>query len=231
MNVHRVLATTAAMLGISAFFAGEPRSTFSRNSSAQSPAPRAAPDVMHDRGAASGAGEEFDPSRGDRTPLGFSRADVARLASDIVRERDHIAPLDLAEWIRDRKPGLRVLDIRESAEFDAEHVPTAESIALEALVTTSFLPGETIVVYSPEGGHAAQAWVLLRALGYEHVYSLRGGWAAWSREVLHPTVADDATGEERAAFARASALGRYFGGAPREGVRRETPVKARHRGC
>jgi rhodanese-related sulfurtransferase len=216
MNVHRALAATAAILGALAFCVGQP--PFTQDPGAHSPNSQPAPVAMR-------------PPPNDAS-LGFSRTDVANLASDIARERDHIGPLDLAEWIRDRKPRLRVIDVRESDEFDAEHVPTAESIPLEALITTSFLPDETIVVYSPEGGHAAQAWVLLRALGHEHVYFLRGGSAAWSREVLHPSVPDDATPEERAEFARAAPLSRYFGGSPREGATREIPAKSRRpRGC
>ena len=37
-----------------------------------------------------------------------------------------VAPVELAEWIRDRKPNLRVVDVRSEAEFDEYHLPRAE---------------------------------------------------------------------------------------------------------
>ena len=55
------------------------------------------------------------------------------------------------------------------------HVPTAERVPLDSLAHVRFAADETIVLYSEGGAHAAQAWVFLRALGYDNVYFLRGG--------------------------------------------------------
>ena len=160
-----------------------------------------------------------------------TRGAHSHLAAEIAHEKDHITPLELAEWIRDGKEGLRLIDVRSSTDPDAETLPTAESVDLEALMATSFAPHETIVVYSEEGVHAAQVWVLLRALGHENVFFLRGGRAAWVDEVLHPTLAEDASDETKAAFDRASLLSRYFGGVPRAGTRRKPTSQPRPRGC
>src|SRR5947208_730446 len=61
--------------------------------------------------------------------------DARQLAGEIQREDDHVTALELAQWIRDRKPGLRVLDVRTDSEFAAFHVPSAERMPLESLVT------------------------------------------------------------------------------------------------
>ena len=98
-------------------------------------------------------------------------------------------------------------------------------------MATPFTPSETIVVYSKEGAHAAQAWVLLRALGHRQVFFLRGGRAAWEGEVLRPTLADDASDAAKAEFARASELSRYFGGAPRAGTSKKPTSLPHRRGC
>ena len=144
--------------------------------------------------------------------------DVRTLASEVARESDHIMPVELAAWIKSGKPGLQVLDVRTVPEFDRYHIPTARPMPIETLVKTTFDPNATLVVYSEGGGHAAQAWVMLRALGYQHVYSLRGGLEDWLEDVMHPAVSTDVT--------------RYFGGFPRKPGEAPLTVDAlRRHGC
>jgi rhodanese-related sulfurtransferase len=144
-----------------------------------------------------------------------ARLDVDRLARDVEDENDHVTAVELAEWIKARRAGLRVVDIRSSEEFNALHIPTAERITLSELSRTPFRRDETIVLYSEGGAHAGQGWVFLRALGYTQVYFLRGGLREWLDDVMAPTIAAEASDSARKAFARLSALSRYFGGAPR----------------
>jgi rhodanese-related sulfurtransferase len=147
-----------------------------------------------------------------------SNLDVRGLASAVEHQEDHVTAIDLAQWIKDRKPGLRVIDVRTPAEFDAFHIPTADNIPLESLVTKTFAPSDTLVLYSEGGAHAAQAWVFLRALGYRHVYFLRGGLDDWLDDVMNPTVAANASARVKAGFERVAELSRYFGGVPRVGA-------------
>lgn len=158
----------------------------------------------------------------DARPLA---ADVAaELAAEVLDEKDHVTALELAQWIKERKPGLRVLDLRTPAEFDEYHVPGATSIRLDTLVSTRFAPGETLVLVSDGGAHAAQGWVLLRAAGASNVYSLRGGLGEWVDDVMNPVNASPDV----------AALSRYFGGLPRrsEGPAQTNGVKEmKRRGC
>ncbi|HMI85546.1 MAG TPA: rhodanese-like domain-containing protein [Polyangiaceae bacterium] len=165
---------------------------------------------------------------------------VATLAREIASEKDHVTALDLAQWVRDKRPGLRVIDVRSAEEREDGQIPTSETVDLAALTTTSFHDDDTVVVYSTEAVHAAQAWVLLRAQGYREVFFLRGGWSAWVDEVMHPALEEGASVEAQRAFARASVLSRYFGGAPRiddgqpSGMTRKSPApptSPRRRGC
>jgi rhodanese-related sulfurtransferase len=146
-----------------------------------------------------------------------ARVDVESLARAVEHEDDHVTAIELAEWIRERRPGLRLIDIRSSDEFDALHIPTAERIALSDLSKTPFRRDETIVLYSEGGAHAGQGWVFLRALGYTQVYFLRGGLREWLDEVMSPVIAPTASDSAQKAFARVSDLSRYFGGSPRVG--------------
>jgi rhodanese-related sulfurtransferase len=154
------------------------------------------------------------------------RIDVRSLAAEVTKENDHVTALELAQWIKDRKPGLRVVDLRSPAEFDEYHVPGATRLSLEELVATRFAPDETLVLISDGGAHAAQGWVLLRASGYEHVYFLRGGLGEWLVDVMNPVGASP----------EAAALSRYFGGLPRkDAAQAQAPANSvktmKRRGC
>jgi rhodanese-related sulfurtransferase len=154
------------------------------------------------------------------SPVRSSRAgavDVASLANAVEQEEDHVTGVELAEWIRDRRPGLRIIDVRSAAEFDAYHIPGAERLSLSDLSHAHLAPDEQIVLYSEGGAHAAQGWVFLRALGHRHVWFLRGGLYEWLDQVMSPALADSATAADSASFRRASVVSRYFGGSPRIG--------------
>lgn len=124
---------------------------------------------------------------------------VLALFAGKVSAIQSVAPVELAEWIRDRKPHLRIVDRRTQAEFDEYHLPRAERLTS----STTFAPDDTIVLVA--GGS-------VRA---RNVYVLRGGVQAWIDEVMNPTITADAQPSTRAAYERASIVSRYFGGVPR----------------
>src|SRR5688572_25870847 len=156
-----------------------------------------------------------------------ARVDIAGLAQIVEREEDHVTALELAEWIRGKRPNLRVVDVRDSSAFAAYHIPRAERIALGDLVSTPFGKDETIVLYSDGGAHSAQGWVFLRAAGHERVYFLRGGLYEWLDDVMNPAISSSASESDRASFGRIAEISRYFGGVPRseaEGKQSERAV-------
>ena len=143
--------------------------------------------------------------------------DIRKLAAQVAREEDHVTALELAAWIKDRKPNLRIIDLRSAAEFDEYHVPRSEPLSLEQLLSARFASDETIVLISDGGAHAAQGWVFLRALGHEHVYFLRGGLSEWLSDVMNPP--------------KTTELSRYFGGIARGNRDADDVAKTRRRGC
>ena len=145
------------------------------------------------------------------TPL-----DVTSLARAVENEDDHVTAVELARWIRDRKPGLRIVDVRDSADFEDYHIPVAERIPLDSLAHSKFKPSETVVLYSGGGAHAAQGWVFLKALGNEKVFFLRGGVDEWLDEVMNPQFPKNASPAEKVEMDSIAALSRYFGGVPRQ---------------
>ncbi len=119
-----------------------------------------------------------------------------------------ISARQLARWIRDGRPGLRVLDLRDSSAFEARHIPSAESFALMELSSVAPKPGETIVLYSDDDLRDAQGAAWLAGAGHARVHVVRGGMSAWMTEVIDPVVKGDSGAD-------VAALSRYFGGVPR----------------
>ncbi|MGB5102068.1 MAG: rhodanese-like domain-containing protein [Steroidobacteraceae bacterium] len=140
---------------------------------------------------------------------------LGAVALVVEREVDHVTASELAAWIVEGRSDYRLLDLRPEQDYAAYHVPTAENVPLAALPDYPLLRNEKIVLYSEGGIHSAQAWMLLRAQGYDAVYMVLGGLEAWQDEVLFPAVATDASAAERARFERAAALARFFGGQAR----------------
>jgi rhodanese-related sulfurtransferase len=189
---RRWLAGAAALAGALAPLAG-------------SPYRRAVPDAR--TGAVPGA------MSGEVTATHGS-INVAELARVVADQEDHVTAVQLATWIRERRPRLRVIDVRSAPEFRAYHIPGAERIPLEDLAAARLSTDETIVLYSEAGAHGAQAWVFLRALGLRRVFFLRAGLHEWLDDVMSPTLAADAPADAQVAFDRVAELSRWFGGVP-----------------
>ena len=183
--------------------------------------------------AAPFAGSPYLPAQGG--------IDVDGLARVIASGDDHVTASELAGWIRDRKPKLRVIDVRGPDAFADYSIPTAENIPIDRLARAAFSKDQTIVLYSEGGAHAGQAWVLLRALGLTNVFFIAGGMVDWHEEIMAPELPADASEEERRAFETRAELSRYFGGEPEIGPARgeasagPEPARARvvvrRRGC
>lgn len=149
------------------------------------------------------------PTRGSSV-----RVDAADLARIVASEVDHVTALDLADWIIQGRSDYRLIDLRSPQAYADYHVPTAENVPMAALLDRQLGRDERIVLYSDGGIHAAQAWFLLRASGYPGVYTLFGGLDEWKDQILFPTLSSNPTSEEKARFARVSAISAHFGGTP-----------------
>jgi len=176
--------------------------------------------------------------------------DVTELARIVEHEEDHVTAVELAKWIRDDKPRLRILDIRADSEFDDFHIPGATRVPLAQIARMPLDSAATYVLYSEGGTHAAQGWFLLRARGVKNVFFLRGGLYEWLEQVMAPRVASTTPQAQRDSI---RALTLWFGGkmqvvdstsattvpsvldgalsAPRAPDARETIRKIRRRAC
>lgn len=90
-------------------------------------------------------------------------------------------------WLQSRpgEPALTVLDVREPNELVSGGIPNALHTALGNLIRSGNLPisvHSRVVVYCESGVRSLRAAQKLMELGYEDVWSLNGGFAAWKRE-------------------------------------------------
>lgn len=157
----------------------------------------------------------------------FVKLDARELALVVEEEVDHVTAPELATWIVEGRSDYRLLDLRTAEEYATYHLPTAENVPLSGLADYPLTRNEKIVLYSEGGIHSAQAWMLLRAHGYQAVYMVRGGLDAWKDEVLFPTPPSNPDAQARAQFERTVQLAKFFGGEPRgmgETTTTSTPV-------
>lgn len=84
----------------------------------------------------------------------------------------------------ERGEKFRLIDVREGEEFARGHLPGAESACkgiLERDIEEKVPDAETpVVLYCGGGFRSALAGDNLQKMGYKKVWSMWGGWRAWS---------------------------------------------------
>lgn len=78
--------------------------------------------------------------------------------------------------------GATLLDVRENAEWNAGHAPTAVHVPLGRMADAPrrLKKGRAVVVVCRSGNRSRRVTSYLRAQGFE-VYNLSGGMRAWER--------------------------------------------------
>lgn len=83
----------------------------------------------------------------------------------------------------DTASGVRLIDVREDNEWQAEHAAGAEHLGkgiIERDIETA-VPDKhaELILYCGGGYRSALVADTLQRMGYENVYSMAGGWKAW----------------------------------------------------
>ncbi len=157
---------------------------------------------------AEGAGQVFRPDRdivlvGDASLAQESRIRLARVGFDrVVGQLDDLAgvfvraphlvetaarftPEQLLELLN-YEPGLQIVDVRNPGETEDGVVPGAQGIPLPALTESlhNLDPTAPVVIYCASGYRSLIAASALRAVGFENVGDLLGGYQAWDEAGL-----------------------------------------------
>ena len=82
---------------------------------------------------------------------------------------------------------LTILDLRDLDSFKESHIPSAQHVTAQELLTLCETMDYTtpILVYCYRGISCQSVAQHLIEAGFKHVYSLEGGFNAWSES--HPT--------------------------------------------
>lgn len=111
--------------------------------------------------------------------LGWRAAELdARLAAREV----HVDPAEVLGLLHDGRAPLRLLDVRDEAEWNLFHLRDAARVALDDLqrgVAPALPAGAIVVVTSNDEARAEAAWRRLVVLGVPDVYVLAGGVNLW----------------------------------------------------
>ena len=117
---------------------------------------------------------------------------AAALAKTIADGEDHVSVPELADWLIKDQRDFVLVDVRDTADFEAGHIEGAVNLPLARLMSESALStlpsGQKVVVYSNGTGHAAQAALLLRLVQRDG-YALLGGYNYWQAYLHDPEAA------------------------------------------
>ena len=112
---------------------------------------------------------------------------LERLESAVLDElnerRVQIDPAELLDLIYNRNVRLKILDLRDEAEFNLFHITGSERVTPALLRDPEWvrsLPPRTVIVAVSNGEtRAAEAWKLLAAQKVLNIYLLEGGINHW----------------------------------------------------
>jgi len=128
--------------------------------------------------------------------------------AEIIRQiRSQIDELDPSE-VKALNGSAVLLDVRESDEWDAGHLPGAKHIPrgylesrVEGVIGSD--RDQKVVIYCASGQRSAfAANTLKELLGYEHVYSMNGGITLWKDRGYDVEVPLSLTKEQRERYSR-----------------------------
>jgi molybdopterin/thiamine biosynthesis adenylyltransferase/rhodanese-related sulfurtransferase len=129
----------------------------------------------------------------------------AEYIKQVKAEIDEIDPSAVSEVVG--SDGVVIIDVRESDEWDAGHIPGAKFVTrghLESRIEGA-APNRSdrVILYCASGNRSALAAKTLREqLGYEHVESMTGGYTLWKDRGYAVEVPRTFTPEQRQRYSR-----------------------------
>ncbi|WP_338752152.1 MBL fold metallo-hydrolase [Bacillus sp. FJAT-52991] len=116
--------------------------------------------------------------------VGYIDVKVALSQATELESYENIEPVAIKEAVE--KDEIKVLDVRNRAEWDEGHIPGAIHVMLGTLPDRlgEVPQGQPILVQCAAGGRSAIAASVLQAKGIKNVINLLGGYSLWKKEVL-----------------------------------------------
>jgi rhodanese-related sulfurtransferase len=114
-----------------------------------------------------------------------------QILDEIKSGTQYLEAEQIAQMIVEKEPTLQLIDVRPVTEFEKFSLPGAINIPIDNILASEYrdLLNQDImtnVFYSNGTTQANEAWMLVRQLGYENNYVLRGGLNYWAESILNP---------------------------------------------
>lgn len=106
--------------------------------------------------------------------------------ADIFTKVKVITADDTKEMISNKTQNeLEIIDVRQPAEYERGHITGAKLIPLSTLADNieKLDVSKTIVTYCQRGVRSSSAAALLKRMGFEDIFSMKGGIEAWNGNV------------------------------------------------
>jgi sulfur-carrier protein adenylyltransferase/sulfurtransferase len=121
--------------------------------------------------------------------------------------RSQVDEVDPAEVSRQRSNGAVLVDVRETEEFDAGHIPGAKHVPrgyLESRIEAAVPDRDAhLILYCASGQRSAlAAHTLKQLLGYQNVESMTGGITLWKDRGYEVDVPKTLSSEQRERYSR-----------------------------
>jgi molybdopterin/thiamine biosynthesis adenylyltransferase len=128
----------------------------------------------------------------------------AELLRQVKSQIEEVDPSEVAELMHE---GVAIIDVRETDEFAAGHLPGAKHVPRSYLETRieGVVPDRSaqIILYCASGNRSAYGTrTLTDELGYEHVRSMTGGITLWKDRGYDVEVPRTLTPEQRERYSR-----------------------------
>jgi adenylyltransferase/sulfurtransferase len=109
-------------------------------------------------------------------------------ADEAPSQMHEITVRDLKK-LRDKEPGVYLLDVREQNEWDIARIEGAHLKPMSELEKNfkDIPKDKTVYCFCKMGGRSAKAIEFLRSKGYSSLVQIKGGIKAWSEEI-DPTI-------------------------------------------
>jgi sulfur-carrier protein adenylyltransferase/sulfurtransferase len=133
---------------------------------------------------------------------------VSVTGADYIRQvKQQIDEVDPSEVHANLNDGVAIVDVRETEEWDAGHLPGAKHVPrgyLESRIEGAVPDrAQRVVLYCASGNRSALAAKTLRDdLGYEHVESMTGGITLWKDRGYEVELPRRLTPEQRERYSR-----------------------------
>ena len=98
--------------------------------------------------------------------------------------RSRVMEISVEETLKKVKNGANLIDVREDNEFESGHAENAVHLGrgvIERDIVGKFPDKDReLILYCGGGYRSALAADNLQKMGYKNVFSMAGGWAAWT---------------------------------------------------